>query len=463
MKTRAAAVLLAALVAASPARAVPAVELRAQDLDIPLMIQTVPALPSASFTLGARRFTADANGLALITVDSSGDYVLEVERPAGLPAGARPAFVRWSDGSERERRSVSIESFTFLEAGFEISHPVTPRFVDDRGEAVATEAIKAMTVVDGDGTATRWTPGGPLLLKESAIVVTDEGLEAETIGYAVDSIGLEDQRIPGPAQAPFFAGPEQRVWTVEIALHDLRIVTIDALLRRPVGGAVVLGYPDGRRRTVRPDRSGDVRAGSLPPGTYSVEPNAGVALGGLATVPADAEVRVPVVTATDGVILAAVAVTVLLIAVLARARRPRGARAREIGIAERAPEGPGPPPRGGPGPPPPRPAPAPPVEREHVRVRMVQGRTIEGWRRRGPGPHEQPVVWVLDVERVFDADGREVTSIPRDSFLVAAHIVEVEPLSDDEAGRVIRLDEARGEAPSRPERAPDAPGPTTSS
>ena len=245
------------------------------------------------------------------------------------------------------------------------------------------------------------------------------------------------------------------MWPIEIALHDLSIVAVDALLRRPLEGPVVLGYPDGRQRTVHPDASGNVSVASLPPGTYEVKPAAGIALGGSAAVPGDAEVRVPVMTATDAVIFATVAAAVLLVALFVRSRRPLGARARGIDVAERPPEASEPPPPG--------PAPPPRVEREHVRVRMGHGRTIEGWRRRGPGPSERPVVWVLDVERVFDAEGREVTSIPMDSFVVAAHIVEVERLSDEEEDRVIRLDEARGEVPSHPERAPDAPGPTTSS
>jgi hypothetical protein len=145
-------------------------------------------------------------------------------------------------------------------------------------------------------------------------------------------------------------------------------------------------------------------------------------------------VRLSVVTARDAA--AAVAVTAALVLVLALARGPlRG--------AVRAPRRPEPQPGEG--------APTAPAAsgrgaREHVRVRLSHGRVIEGWREPQPASEERPAVWVLDVERVFDPDGREVASIPRDSFLIAAHIVEVERLDAGAAqapgeATVIRLDE----------------------
>jgi hypothetical protein len=406
-------------------------EARAQDLDIPLMIQTVPELPGVRFSLEGRSFEADGDGLALITVDRPGDYALEVEPRRPLPGGGVAEFVRWSDGSEASRRTVSISSFTFLEAGFEPSYRVTPRFVDPSGEPIDAGAVEGMTVEHGDEEVTRWTPGRPLLLEASIITSGDEGLRVEPVSHAIDSIQFQDERVPGPAQAPFVAAPDRTVWTVEIPLYDLRVAVVDALLRRPLDVPVELHYPDGRTRIVSPEASGEVLVGSLPPGSYEARGTVGgISLGGDATVPTDAPVGVSVVTAVDATIVAVVVGLVVLGTLLARGWRPRRGRAGAPSVSDA----------------PPIPAANPRPRREHVRVRLDRGRVIEGWRERVDRPDDRPAVWVLDVERVFDAQGREVEIIPRDSFVLAAHVVEVESLEEPSQARVIHLEEV-GEGP----------------
>jgi hypothetical protein len=433
---RRAAVLAAAVVTATatPARAGVAT-LEAQDLNIPVMIQTVPSLPGMRFWLGGREFVADSHGLALITVGSPGSYSLRAETDRALAWDGRARFVRWSDGSLESLRAVSVHSFTYLEAGFEVSYEVVPRFVDEAGDPLGPDAVRGITVLDAAGNSATWRPGRPLRLVATRPVATQDDLRVEAVSYAIESMVLQDQRVPGPAQAPFSPSAGRRAWIVEVALYDLRLVAVDALFRTPLSAPVAISYPDGRVRTARPGASGEVVFSSLPPGDYEARARAGGwGLPRSVGVPTSSEVRLSVVTARDAA--AAVAVTAALVLVLALARGPlRG--------AVRAPRRPEPQPGEG--------APTAPAAsgrgaREHVRVRLSHGRVIEGWREPQPASEERPAVWVLDVERVFDPDGREVASIPRDSFLIAAHIVEVERLDAGAAqapgeATVIRLDE----------------------
>jgi hypothetical protein len=64
------------------------------------------------------------------------------------------------------------------------------------------------------------------------------------------------------------------------------------------------------------------------------------------------------------------------------------------------------------------------IAREHVRVHLSDGRSIEGWRR-GSYSTDQRVV-VLDVDNVYDAAGNKVAATPLDSFLLPPQIARIE-------------------------------------
>ena len=72
--------------------------------------------------------------------------------------------------------------------------------------------------------------------------------------------------------------------------------------------------------------------------------------------------------------------------------------------------------------------PEPVVDRQHVRVHLFDGRVIEGYKR-GHYSQENRVL-VLDVETVFDANGKEVPRTPLDSFLLPPQIDRIEPFDE---------------------------------
>ena len=70
----------------------------------------------------------------------------------------------------------------------------------------------------------------------------------------------------------------------------------------------------------------------------------------------------------------------------------------------------------------------PGIVREHVRVHLSDGRSVEGWKR-GSFTQEHRVL-VLDVDDVFDASGTKVPSTPLDSFLLPPQIRRIELVDD---------------------------------
>jgi hypothetical protein len=65
------------------------------------------------------------------------------------------------------------------------------------------------------------------------------------------------------------------------------------------------------------------------------------------------------------------------------------------------------------------------AKREFVRVKLRNGRTVEGWRFDVPGADPSETV-ILTVARVWGADGTKVTAQPMDAFLLPSQIVEID-------------------------------------
>jgi hypothetical protein len=438
----------------------------AQDLDIPIMIQTVPALPGARFSLDERTFRADEHGLALITVDAPGTYRLAVEPSPAAPGGLEARFERWLDGSRAPERSLEVTSFTFTEAGFTTSAEVTPIFVGSSGAALDPERIDALELTDDRGAEALYDQARTLELVASRIVSTPERLRAEDVTYRVTALA-KDGVTMAPDDGPR-SPADPGAWRIGVSLQRVRVVATDALWGGAAGTAVTLELPNGSTRRRALDADGSARFGGLPPGAYvaTVE-GSGIGLAERFSIPAGAPpsvLRARLLTPLDLAALVGLPLALAGALVLLRRReRAAGSAApvRNTGVpapaseagpaaapapaapapalpaqappAQAAPEPPGrssstagpsalgstasPPP---PGPPSGEPA----GQRDRVRVRLVSGRSVEGWRRRTT---EEPSVVVLTVERVLDPEGRETIATPMDSFLVRAQIVSIEP------------------------------------
>ena len=65
--------------------------------------------------------------------------------------------------------------------------------------------------------------------------------------------------------------------------------------------------------------------------------------------------------------------------------------------------------------------------REHVRIHLLDGRRIEGWKKSGRVSQDNRVI-VLDVDNVYDSSGHWMASTPLDSFVLPPQVDHIESL-----------------------------------
>ena len=197
------------LLTAAPARGI------VSDTDIPLMIQTVPATSGVRFSLDGRSFTSDGNGLALITVSQPGTYTLEVLE-SSAQSGVRTEFHRWSDGSRSIRRSITIETFTRLDAGFETFHLTRFNLSAPDGSGVNSDSIQSVVLTGSDGSRLELSGTTPRWVKSATTVTRGEELKVRKISYRVTETVVDGDRVIQPPQEPI-APTTAGQWTIEIS------------------------------------------------------------------------------------------------------------------------------------------------------------------------------------------------------------------------------------------------------
>jgi hypothetical protein len=197
------------LLTAAPARG------QEPETDIPLMIQTVPATSGLQFSLDGRSFTSDGNGLALITVSEPGTYTLKVLE-SSAESGVRTDFHRWSDGSRSIRRTITIETFTRIDAGFETFQMTGFNFSVPDGSGVNPDSIQSVTLTGSDGSRVELSDTTPRWLKSATTVTQGEELKARRISYRVTEAVVDGERVVQPPQEPF-APTRAGQWTIEIS------------------------------------------------------------------------------------------------------------------------------------------------------------------------------------------------------------------------------------------------------
>jgi hypothetical protein len=185
------------------------------DTDIPVMIQTVPARSGLEFSLDGRTFTSDGNGLALITVNEPGTYTLEVLESVAR-SGVRTEFHHWSDGSRSIRRSISIQTFTRLDAGFELSHLTRFNFSAPDGSGVNPDTIQSVVLTGSDGSRHELSGTTPRWLKSATTVTQGEELKVRKISYRVTEAVVDGERVIQPTQEPLVP-TKAGEWSIEIS------------------------------------------------------------------------------------------------------------------------------------------------------------------------------------------------------------------------------------------------------
>lgn len=191
---------------------------RGDQAAIPLMVQTVPAVEGVRFALDGNSFSSDGNGLALITVTRPGTHRLEVSQRQ--PRGRVHAqFRMWSNGSDEPVRDITIKTFTFLEAGFDVCHRTRFSFVTPDGTPVARSRIDSLILEDQDG---KESPVNSETKYLCASRIEDDGGELRIVNtfYRVRGVIVDGQNLVQGSQ-PLLQPGTSRKWTIEIAAPAL--------------------------------------------------------------------------------------------------------------------------------------------------------------------------------------------------------------------------------------------------
>ena len=361
----------------------------AQELSIPVMVQTRPAIPGARFALDGTEFVANQHGLAVTTVVAPGTYELAVSSPTIEVEGASHSFSVWTGGERVFSRPLEVDSFTLLEAGFDTTRAVSFGFTDQNGTAIESGRIDHATIVESDGdTRYRINQGQPTPVVASRAVPNATGVTVLPVSYRLIEAVVDGRPVSGMESG------------------------IEAGVDSAVSISVALPTDPGDQ----PAKARDEQAApdSSPPESNSR--SLSVVVG--------------------GVFLAILSsLFIVLAGAWLQRRRPR----HQTGRAGDAAPLPGQP----------EDAEWSPAGNQYLRVHMSNDRIVDGWTRPISQPVDDQVLHLVRVQHVYNRDGDEVASTPLDVFLVRSQIARIEhidastapPPSTRPTADVVRLEE----------------------
>lgn len=236
--------------------------------EIPVMIQTVPPISGVSFSLDGRTFVTDKHGLGLATVSSPGTYELKILTRKKKSDVSTRVFSLWSDHSTSPSHKVEVETFTFLQAGFDTRVPIGFSFVDEESNAVDALAVESVTLVDELGDV-QTVDDDTARINQTRVVATDGGIRQQEITYVVKRATVHGVDAATEDQVPFALSTNPSP-EIELQLHDVVVDISDALFGNPLASTLHVDYPEGRSASRRVGTSGTVNLGKLPPGQYRV-------------------------------------------------------------------------------------------------------------------------------------------------------------------------------------------------
>ena len=348
-----------------------------------LVVETVPAIEGIQFQLDGETFVTDDAGVAQMTTETQKGYgMLEVAEHSLIGDSQRVEFEAWSDGVVTATRAVEFLEPNPLQVGFNVDYLVGEHFRSSNGETIDPQSIDSFTIVDDTNDSTTFNGS---------------------------SKGLA-----GPTAQVWERFPPEARW-----LRAIRIVLQDeALEAKEVSYRVLSATVEGERATVSPD---------------PFVPSAGATFP--ITIDASSDSVAPIAVGAAAILLL-VGGSVLLI----RLRRGSKAHARPdpVPLPEPIPKKAVPPKRSSGtvhvkrGHVSERIARRRPPAEVYVRVKLRNGRTVEGWKMEVPNAHDSQAINV-NVRYVYGPDGEHVAPRPLDSFLLTSQIVDLQ-IHEDQPG-----------------------------
>jgi hypothetical protein len=238
-----------------------------------LAIYTVPPTPGVVFKLNDKTYTTDQNGAAVIQVNVSGMYPLQILPidQTKLPSNIRMEFARWNDNVFTPNRQVYFPRDSRLEAGLTIKYQVSQVFRDTEGKLVDPSRISSM-IIKGAGNTYTFNKAGPIWLPANRLTRRiGQNLESDEILYYFRDATIDGASVVNKGEQRFRIHPDD-VWPVEVLLYTINFSAQDALFHAPIGKGIELTYPDGHKRQFLFNSSNaQLTIPSLARGSYSAK------------------------------------------------------------------------------------------------------------------------------------------------------------------------------------------------
>lgn len=263
-----------------------------------LTIKSVPALQGLDFSFDGRHYTTSKNGTVRLPT-TPGTHRLVALPWRHADRGIRVAFARWGDDSFKPARTLTLAGSRVLEVGYGLkflrglsfydctgAEDSTTRSgcADDRTRPVKASEVGSVTLANMIGQKFVLKRGRPAWFEGVRVARRLNGLEETVITYSVMQLMVSGTNVVNQAQQRYYLSrpgdPKKtpsgrhirfagRNLNVRLSLYDAKFATHDLLFRRPVGNAIELTYPNGRKRLV-PLHNGVTTVKSLPRGLYQV-------------------------------------------------------------------------------------------------------------------------------------------------------------------------------------------------
>jgi phospholipase C len=282
-------------------------------------IQTVPKVPGMRFSLEGRVFEAGNDGRAHPPPGLGSSPAALRALDTQIAPGVRARFDRWYS----RRRIAAIKLY----------YRVTPTFVDLAGRRVDPRVVTSVVVRGSQGRRHVFDGDRPHWLQGNRVVPESHGTGSTAVYYSAERAVVAGSSVVYRGQQRFFPAKTRRM-ELRLLLFAARVTIRDALLGFPIGSALRLEYPNGRRQRHALGPGAELTLRSLPRGDYRVSVDAlGISSSRPVALSRDQQVDLKVISWLDVAVvlltLASIALALLFLRrpgpILAR-RRKRAAR-----------------------------------------------------------------------------------------------------------------------------------------
>jgi hypothetical protein len=314
-----------------------------------LTVRAVPALQGVDFSFNGKRYTTSRDGAVRIPVAAAGTYQITALPWRHEARGIRVAFSRWGDDSFTRSRTVRLTGDKTLQSGYGVSYLRGLSFYDcvtienetsrtgcagNEIRSVSRQRVTRAVLANIIGEKFVLRSNQRAWLEGLRVARRLNGLEPTLITYSVLHVRVAGSDVVNQAQqryylaAPGIVTPPRgrlryagKTFRIRLSLYDAHFSTYDLLLRKPIGKALLLTYPDGRQQNV-PLVDGKAVLTSMPRGLYNVvvKTGAGIKMQVPLSLSRNQNMQLKVISYVD--LLGSFLVFVLISVALVTARRP---------------------------------------------------------------------------------------------------------------------------------------------